>query len=85
MCWGKFGIFVLQRLAAQGFAAIGVRWTAVGVVPGRIAAVANRIGRLVPGPTFHQRMHPQVQIEHGDVRPDVAHLLLASAQTSFTS
>ena len=43
------------------------------------------IGRLVPGPTFHQRMHPQVQIVHGHVRPDVAHLLLASAQTSFTS
>ena len=38
-----------------------------------------RIGRLVPGPKFHQRMHPQVQMIHGHVGPDVAHLLLARA------
>ena len=75
----KRRIFVLQGLAAQGFASIGVTRAAVGVVPRGVAAVANFLGRLVPGPAFQQRMHPQVQVECGDVGPDVADLLLPGA------
>ena len=34
---------------------------------------------LIPSPKLDQRMHPQVQVETTDVRPDVPHLLLAGA------
>ena len=76
---GKRLIFVVKGLAAESIAPIGVRWAAVGIVPGRVAAVADFGRRLVPGPAFHERLHPQIQVERGDVRPDVADLLLSSA------
>ena len=76
---GEQRIFVLQGLAAQGFATIGMRRPALGVVPRRVAAVADFLGRLVPGPAFHKCLDPQVQVEHRHVRPDVAYLLLPGA------
>ena len=55
----------------------------MGVVPGRVAAVAEFLVALVPRPEFHQRMHPQIQIVHGQVGPDVADLLLARTPHLF--
>ena len=64
---------------SQGFTSVGVRRAPLGIVPGRVAAVAELLAAAVPGPDFHQRMHPQIQVVHGQVRPDVADLLLAGA------
>src|SRR5487761_1177902 len=57
----------------------GVRRAAIGVIPGRIATIANGLDRPLPGPTLHQCPYPQIQVEHGDVRPNVAHLLLSGS------
>src|SRR3972149_3928777 len=70
----KFG---MEDVAAQGVAAIGVRRASRGVVPRRSAAVAQRTVPAPPRPQFHQRMHPEIQMIHADVRPQVADLLLA--------
>ena len=52
---------------------------AVGVVPGRVAAVGQLAGREVPRPQFRQGELPQVQVPRREVRPQVADLLLAAA------
>ena len=61
----------------QGFATIGVRRATRGIVPRRVAAVAQGVVRQTPGPQFDERVHPQVQMKDADVGPDVADLLLA--------
>jgi len=63
--------------ALQGFATIGVRRASVGIVPRRSTAIADFGLGLVPGPQFHQRVHPEVQMISAEVRPEVAKLLLA--------
>ena len=70
-------IFVLESKAAQSFAAVGVGRSSLGVVPRRVVAVADFLRRLVPGPAFHKRVHPQIQVERRHIRPNVADLLLA--------
>ena len=55
----------------------------MGVVPRRVAAVAKFLVALVPRPEFHQRMHPKIQVVHGQVAPDVSHLLLARTPHFF--
>src|SRR3972149_4850225 len=70
----KFG---MEGVGAQGVAAIGGRRASRGVVPRRSAAVAQRTVPAPPRPQFHQRMHPEIQMIHADVSPQVADLLLA--------
>lgn len=60
-----------------------MRRAAFRVVPGRIAAITKLLVRKVPRPEFQQRVHPQVQVKHSHVRPDVADLLLTSAPHLF--
>ncbi len=67
MCWRK----ALRRLACEG------RRSASSHGESLRSHSCSR--RSVPRPEFHQRMHPQIQIVHGHVGPDVAHLLLARA------
>jgi len=73
----KRGIFAFEDRALQGFATIGVRRASVGIVPRRSTAIADFGLGLVPGPQFHQRVHPEVQMISAEVRPEVAKLLLA--------
>ena len=82
---GDRRVFLAENLLPQGFAAVGVQRTALGVVPRRVAAVDKLPPTFVPRPKFDQRMHPKIQIVHGQVGPDVAHLLLPKPPTSFTS
>ena len=72
MAGGSMRKIIEQTLCLQGFAA-------VGVVPGRVAAVGQLAGREVPRPQFRQGELPQVQVPRRDVRPQVADLLLAAA------
>ena len=43
---GEQRIFILQSLTAQGFAAVGVRRSPLGIVPWRVAAVADFLAGL---------------------------------------
>ena len=61
----------------QCFATIGVRRASAGIVPRRIAAVADFDFRLAPRPKLHQRVHPKAQMIRADVCPQIAELLLA--------
>ena len=72
----KFGA---EDVAAQGFAAVGVRRASRGIVPRRSTAVAKGCIGFVPGPQFHQGMRPKVQMISSEVRPEVAKLLLAGS------
>ena len=74
----KFGA---EDVAAQGVAAIGVRRTFCGILPRRVAAVAERAVPASPRPQFHQRVHPEIQVICADVRPQVADLLLCRLPT----
>ena len=56
-----------------------MRRTAFGIVPRRQTAIANLLVRTVPGPEFHQRVNPKIQMIDRQVRPNVPHLLLARA------
>jgi hypothetical protein len=72
----KFGA---EDLAAQGVATIGMGRTPIGIVPRRAAAIAKFVVGMVPGPEFHQRVNPEIQMVDGQIAPDVPHLLLARA------
>src|SRR5665213_2869665 len=54
-----------------------MRWASRLGVPRAGAAVHQILFRLVPRPSLHQAVHPQVQVEAPLVAVDVAHLLLS--------
>lgn len=60
-----------------------MRRSAVDIVPRRIAAVDQLLATLAPRPDFDQRMHPEIQVVHCQIGPDVAHLLLARSPHFF--
>ena len=62
MAGGSVREIIEQTLCLQGFTAVGVGRAAVGVVPGRVAAVRQLAGREVPRPQFRQGELPQVQV-----------------------
>src|SRR6185369_1086373 len=68
--------FPPQRLALQRLALVVVRRPTRRLVPGAGAAVAHLVILLVPGPHFHQGVHPQVEVEARLVAVHVTHLLL---------
>ena len=77
-----------QKLFSQHFtgdcrAAVGMRRTAVGVVPWTIAAVGQLRFCHIPRAQFHQSVHPLIQMPAADVRPDVADLLLTGSPDFF--
>ena len=72
MAGGSLRKIIPQTLRLPGF-------SAVGVVPGRVAAVGQLSNREVPRPQFRQGELPQVQVPRREVGPQVADLLLAAA------
>jgi len=64
---------------SQGFTSVGARRATAGIVPGRVAAVAELRAAAVPRPQFDQGMQPEIQAVHGEVRPDVANLMLSGS------
>lgn len=51
-------------------------WSALGIVPWRVAAIAEFLMAFVPCPQFHKRMHPEIQMIYRNICPNVADLLL---------
>ena len=74
---------MVHRLPTQRFASIGVRRSALAVVPWRLAAIAKLSSAARPRPQLHQCVRPKVQMKSSQVAPHVAQLLLSDSPYLF--
>lgn len=72
-----------KNVSSQSFPTTHMRRLTFEVHPRKIASVAKFFLGKVPRPRFDQCVHPQVQVIHGNIRPDVSYLLLARSPHLF--
>ena len=72
-----------KNVSSQSFPTTHMRRRTFEVHPRRIASVAKFFLGKVPRPRFDKCVHPQVQVVHGNIRPDVSYLLLARSPHLF--
>ena len=72
-----------KNVSSQSFPTTHMRRRTFEVHPRRIASVAKFFLGKVPRPRFDKCVHPQVQMVHGNIRPDVSYLLLARSPHLF--
>ena len=68
---------LLQNLSSKGGTLVGMRWSAVNIIPGPIATVAKNLCRFAPGPKFYHAVQPEIQMKGSNVTAQSSDLLPA--------